>query len=444
MPGRRSVLRFGFALSLGIAALSAIPGAAAADQCSIDSNTPLFDSGGYKWDIALVDSPTSLREFTGFNDGGSNGPADNPPGPRSIDDSYDQWGGLYVGSPATDAPESTLYTSLDDNSCTRDLAGRQILFPRLTVNGLIVQRKIFVPASGLQSARILDLVTNPGAAPVTTSVQNGGFHASVPFDGDLGSDGNTAVRSSSNGDLALTASDLWAVSSDHLLAGGAQNEDLALAHVMDGSGGLQRVSLALLGNPVTAGEEDELTYRWDGVTILPGQTAVFMSFEAQRGVTGADAAAEDAAAAAAAQALENAAPKHATAASRAAADASPLYSGMSAREVGSLRNWPTGISCFGRAPTIVGDDPTNDVLTGTSGADVIVSFGGNDKINGGKGKDRICAGSGNDKLKGGPGNDKLNGGPGKDKLTGGKGTDSCSGAGGKDKAAACEKLKKIP
>src|SRR4051794_35840979 len=123
---------------------------------------------------------------------------------------------------------------------------------------------------------------------------------------------------------------------------------------------------------------------------------------------------------------------------------SPLYSGMSLREIGSLRNWPSAMTCFGKAPTILGDDPTADKLVGTSGADVIISFGGNDKVNGLGGKDRICGLGGKDTLKGGGGKDMLDGGAGKDKLIGGKGKDSCLGGKGKDKASGCEKLKKIP
>jgi Ca2+-binding RTX toxin-like protein len=332
----------------------------------------------------------------------------------------------------------------------------------LSIGGIQVQRKLFVAATGVQGARILVLVTNPGTAPVTTTVQLGGTAADDPSEGGLGSDGNTRVRSSSSGDALFTQSDLWGVTSDHNAGGGAMNTDLALAHVVDGQGGVDRVDrVQSPGVPAgPSGIFDLMTLRWERVTVLPGQTAAFIVFEVQQGVADANAAAEDAAAAAAAQAIENAVPKVGTRAVTTATSA--LYSGMSSREIGSLRNWPTGLTCFGQAPTIVGDEPTDDTLVGTSGADVILSFGGNDTIRGLGGKDRICAAAGKDKLRGGGGKDKLDGGsgkdnlrggggkdklvggPGKDKLSGGKGKDTCTGGKGKDQAGGCEKLKKIP
>jgi RTX calcium-binding nonapeptide repeat (4 copies) len=438
-------LAVSFAAIAGIWAM--LPSGALAEECSIDAvsgtdpGNALFDPGGYEWDVFRAVPPApgeeyEIRNFASLDDGGSNSPAGNPPGPRTADDSYDEWPGLYVGATTDDAPLSTSYNSADDNSCTREDGGRELVFPKLTVGGLQVQRKLFVAPSGQQGARMLILVTNPGAAPVTTSVQLGGTNFD---DGSLGSDNATQVRSSSSGDASLTPADLFGVTSDHALGGGTTNLDLALAHVIDGTGGRDRVDFVQAVDPRLFGQ---LVWRWDNVAILPGQTAAFISFEVQQGVADANAAAEDAAAAAAAQAIENAVPKPASRASTTATSA--LYSGMSSREIGSLRNWPSGLTCFGQAPTIVGDDPTNDLLVGTAGADVIYSFGGNDTLNGLGGKDRICGIGGKDKLKGGGGKDKLDGGPGKDNLRGGKGKDTCVGGKGKDKAGGCEKLKKIP
>jgi Ca2+-binding RTX toxin-like protein len=345
-----------------------------------------------------------------------------------------------VGSTTDDAPLSTSYNSPDDNSCTREDAGRELVFPKLTVNGLQVQRKLYVAPAGLQGGRVLVLVTNPGGAPVTTSVQLGGIDTN---DGDLGSDTSTAIRSSSSGDTQFTPADFWAVTSDHLASGGTVNSDLALAHLVDAPGGVDRVDAINVLNPP---DKDDVMFRWQSVNILPGQTAAFLFYEVQQGVADANAAAEDAAAAQVATQVEFLAQQGSAQASKSAGTSvtSPVYAGMSSREIGSLRNWPTNLHCFGRTPTIVGDDPTNDTLVGTAGPDVILSFGGNDKINGLGGKDRICAAAGNDVLRGGGGKDMLDGGTGKDRLAGGKGKDSCLGGKGKDKAAGCEKLKKIP
>jgi hypothetical protein len=433
-------------LGVAVAAIAAVwmvvPSGALADECSIDENSltdpgsALFDGGAYEWDVfkATNGNEFAMRNFGAFEDGGSNGPAGNPAGPRETNDSYDEWPGLYVGSSSDDAPLGTSYNSPDDNSCTREDGGRELVFPKLTINGLLVQRKLFVMPTGQQGARTLILVTNPGGAPATTSVQLGGSNDN---DGDFGSDMDTQVRSSSSGDASFDPADLWSVTSDH--HDGAANTDMALAHVVDGQGGIDRVDAA---SAVFAPDFDDMVMRWQNVAILPGQTAAFIEFEVQHGVADANAGAEDAGAAAEAQAIENAVPKITRSSSAAT---SPLYSGMSAREIGSLRNWPSGLTCFGQAPTIVGDDPANDFVTGTAGPDVIYTFGGNDTVSGLGGKDKICGIGGRDKLKGGGGKDKLDGGPGKDRLVGGKGKDSCFGGSGKDKAASsCEKQRKIP
>jgi hypothetical protein len=200
------------------------------------------------------------------------------------------------------------------------------VFPELTIDGLQVQRKLFVSQGGMPGARILNLITNPGPSPLTTSVQVGDFQ-SDEHAGDLGSDEDTAVRSSSSGDALLTPGDFWGVTSDHAGVPG-QNADLALAHVFDGPGGADKIDFVTLTgiNPADPQAEDNLAYRWENVTIPPGQTAAYMSFEVQQGVAGADAATEDANAAAQADAYQS-------------ADPSVIYEAMSQAEISALRNW---------------------------------------------------------------------------------------------------------
>ncbi|CAN5754321.1 hypothetical protein BH20PSE1_BH20PSE1_20630 [soil metagenome] len=96
---------------------------------------------------------------------------------------------------------------------------------------------------------------------------------------------------------------------------------------------------------------------------------------------------------------------------------------------GELGAEPVGVAivvpnCFGRLPTLVGDNG-NNVLIGSPRADVILGRAGNDLIYGRGGNDRICGGDGNDTLRGGTGNDRLDGGKGRNRLYGGKGTDRC-------------------
>ena len=88
--------------------------------------------------------------------------------------------------------------------------------------------------------------------------------------------------------------------------------------------------------------------------------------------------------------------------------------------------------------------PGDDVLTGTSLADVLLGQGGNDTLravsamfsgdtlDGGPGNDLLLGSLGHDTVEGGPGNDILRSGPGPDLLVGGPGRDVLEGQGGRD------------
>ena len=117
---------------------------------------------------------------------------------------------------------------------------------------------------------------------------------------------------------------------------------------------------------------------------------------------------------------------------------------------GTVHYWnavlATGISCFGKTPTVVGTPQAED-LRGTrvqdvvflgAGNDIYRGLGGNDLVCGGNGNDTLIGGDGNDRLRGGrgqdilrgdAGNDILVGGPQRDVMIGGAGVDDCRGTG---------------
>lgn len=288
---------------------------------ALDAGTALFDTGGYEWDVTVTPAVFSRDvTFATLADGGSNGPAGNPSSARLKSDSYDSWGALFVGA-GGDASLGNLYFQSDNNACSFEDANRELVFPVVGVNGLEVQRKLFVSSTDLPGARLLELVHNPGAVAVTTAVQVGDT-GSAADQGDLGSDSTTGVRLDSDGNTAIDATDLWVVTTDNPTT----DSDLALAHVFDGAGGADRVDFATLtGND--SGPEDNLAYRWDNVTIPAGQTAAFISYEIQQGVVGAATATEAANAASQAQAYE-------------ALPFGQIYAGMSDAEIAAVRNWP--------------------------------------------------------------------------------------------------------
>jgi PKD domain len=177
-----------------------------------------------------------------------------------------------------------------------------------------------VSPSGLPGARLLELVRNPGPAPVTTSVQVGDMASGVNKS-DLGSDTTTAVRDSASGAPALDANDNWMVTSDNAVTDG----DFALAHVFDGPGGADRHDFVALSG-TDAQPADNLAYRWNNVAIAPGQTAAFISYEIQQAVPSASTTAEVSAASQQARNYQ----------------ANPLgqiYASMSDAEIAAVRNW---------------------------------------------------------------------------------------------------------
>jgi len=352
----------------------------------------LRDTDGWPWDLEASGS---------ISDG--------------VSDAFDSYAEIEVGGAA--------YPGAADDSCALEEDGREVVYPEETLAGLEVSRKVFVPATGAGFARFLSILRNAGAAPVTTT---------YTFGGNLGSNGNTFVFTTSSGDATVTTADRWAVSNDSDGDATQERFDPTVGTIWDGfaPGAAQTATTTTFVNG-----DDGPEFDYD-VTVPPGSTFVFLHAVVQRE--------SDASAVAAATELS--------------AGLSDVFAGMSLAELSQLRNWalPT---CQGSTITLAGTSG-NDVLTGTEAADVILAGdgddkisalggndticagGGNDRANGGGGKDVILGEDGNDNLKGAGGNDRLLGGPGNDTMNGGPGKkDTCKGGPGKDTAKACEKGK---
>jgi cell division septation protein DedD len=295
-----------------------LPSTASAGVCGDDGTTDLLDSQSYIFDFAESESATADHNepFASLYDGGQV----SPPAPSGEEpsDSWDEFGALFVGG--TD--DSHMYFSADNNSCTDDLGGRDHVFPVVTIGGLQVQRKIYVPTAGLPGARILNLVTNPSGAPVTTTVQVGDL-TSTNNDGDLGSDGDTATRATSSGDGVATPADFWAVTNDDPDSPG----DPTLAHIVDGHGAVKANLFQIGGGTVVAdAPEDNVAWGWT-VTVPAHATVGLMSYEVQQAVYPRNGATEVNNAVGVANAYES-------------APLATLYEGMSPAEAASVANWP--------------------------------------------------------------------------------------------------------
>ena len=141
-------------------------------------------------------------------------------------------------------------------------AGREIAIAQ-SVAGLDVTRKIFVPSDGY-FARYLEVLKNTSAAPVTVDVK---------IASNLGSNFQTQVAATSSGDTVFSAADSWLVTDDDNLS--TASGDPALAFVIGGAGAARTVSLATQIS-------DDLTYRWDSVTVPPNSTVILMHFAVQQ------------------------------------------------------------------------------------------------------------------------------------------------------------------
>jgi len=153
-----------------------------------------------------------------------------------------------------------------------ELGGRQVVLPVVDINGLKVQRKIFVPLTE-NWARYLEIIHNPTGAPIT---------ANVIVYGNLGSDSGTYLIATSStdysppllvpsGEIVLDPINYWAVTDDS-----DGMNDPSLAHVWGGPKGKDHIDYLRLSY------HDDLEYFWNNVTIAPGQTVVIMHFAVQQ------------------------------------------------------------------------------------------------------------------------------------------------------------------
>jgi Ca2+-binding RTX toxin-like protein len=315
---------------------------------------------------------------------------------EGIGDAFDSFGLIAVGG--TEYPGATAGT------CIHEDGGREILYPEETLGGLEVSVKVYVPAVGQAFGRWLGIVRNATAAPVTTTYE---------FSGNYGSDSDTFIVSTSSGDGVATTADRWAVTDESNSTGMGEHSDPVIGTVWDGlaPGAPQTAGTVDLANGIDTAEFEY------PITVPAGGTFVFMHAVLQRTNRG--------------QALGEAA---------ALGGGLPdVFVGMSAAELGQLRNWVLPV-CRGKTVTAFGTS-ANDTVGGTSGNDVVLAGDGNDKLTTSGGKDTVCAGGGNDRVNGGGGKDFILGQAGNDKMNGGPGTDTCKGGPGKDKAKACEKGK---
>lgn len=154
----------------------------------------------------------------------------------------------------------TVYTA-GGAAATTSLAGRQLEMAEVTMGTLRVKRIVYVPPTVGTYARFLDVVSNPGTAPVNVTLR---------IRGNLGSDSSTVTTGSSSGDMLVSVADNWFATDDGTDPGG----DTPTAHVAQGGGGsLQTATMVSL-----SGQD----FFWEfAVTVPAGGRVAILSFAIQ-------------------------------------------------------------------------------------------------------------------------------------------------------------------
>jgi hypothetical protein len=148
--------------------------------------------------------------------------------------------------------------------CTGPISGtnRQVVFPVQTVASPSVQmwRKVFVPDND-SFARWLNYFKNTGASPVTIT---------AVIANNLGSDSNTVITGSSNGNMTAETTDTWVTTFQNY--SGTTSSDPRLGHVLQSTGG----NVQLAG--INFADGDDNPFWGYTFTLSPGETKIIMNF----------------------------------------------------------------------------------------------------------------------------------------------------------------------
>jgi hypothetical protein len=186
-------------------------------------------------------------------------------------DSYDGYNTLCISlnnsivNCSTDDPNIVIYNQLGPatTECPGAKVNRQVVFPNQTTGNLRIQRKVFVPDNDA-FARYLNYFTNTGGTPqtVTAVIAN-----------NLGSDSNTRIVSSSNGNNTAEVTDTWITSfQNYGSPSPTTSSDPRLGHV------LQSAAPAVPLTGITFVDGSDRPFWGYTFTLAPGETKIIANF----------------------------------------------------------------------------------------------------------------------------------------------------------------------
>ncbi len=203
----------------------------------------------------------SLWAFKGLAD--INGMLYDPASMGHLVSLYDGWNGAYNRAYQL-LVDNVSYYAFPDHSLS-ECGGRQFCFAPVTMSGLTVSRKFFVPAASqgdtLGFMRIQDIFANTTGAPIT---------ATLGVQSHLGAGAGFRVIGTSSGDTLWTAADSWLLTDDWYTSGVKP----ALSHIYDGPDGADGIDSVSIVS-------DVIYWEWRNVTVQPGETKIYMYFVAQ-------------------------------------------------------------------------------------------------------------------------------------------------------------------
>ncbi len=198
------------------------------------------------------------------------------------DDAYDGWPSSCVlaDQQKTDVCETTERYSAAGVPPTGELDGRQVSMGAKTLDGLTVQRKVYVPATGsIGFARYMEILHNPTSSTKTIKVRVGSTTSPplyVVTAESLGSDGETTIASTSAGTTTLEPGLQWFTTDDGTDWGG----DPAIVHVVAGENGEAQMDYVVQGAYGRA--LDFIYWEYRNISIPAGETVILLHFQSQQ------------------------------------------------------------------------------------------------------------------------------------------------------------------
>ncbi len=182
----------------------------------------------------------------------------------TLNDAFDGYNSLCVsftgalGPCVTGGSNYVIYNK--NGVATTEFGGRQVVFAAQTSGQLRMSRKVYVPTDDT-FARWLNVFTNTGATPITFTVVTCN---------NLGSDSNTRIVSSSNGNNTAELTDTWVSTFQNYT--GSTTSDPRLGHVLQGVGAATPLASIFFA------DGDDNPYWGYQITLNPGQTKIIMNF----------------------------------------------------------------------------------------------------------------------------------------------------------------------